>query len=67
MIGLALALCFAALAAFFLIGAGSATPAPRRAVGATPLDEAERILAERYARGRIGPEEYQRMLAVLRR
>lgn len=33
----------------------------------TPLDEAERILARRYARGEISAEEYDRMLAVLRR
>jgi uncharacterized membrane protein len=33
----------------------------------SPLDEAERILAFRYAEGEIAPEEYERMLAILRR
>lgn len=33
----------------------------------SPLDEAERILASRYARGMITAEEYDRMCAVLRR
>lgn len=32
----------------------------------SPLDEAERILAARYARGEITPREYQRMLSILR-
>lgn len=38
-----------------------------RTVPLSPLDEAERILASRYARGTIDAEEYDRMLAVLRR
>ena len=33
----------------------------------SPLDEAERILARRYARAEITAEEYSRMLAILRR
>jgi len=33
----------------------------------SPLDEAERILAHRYAKGEISPEEYDRMLVILRR
>ena len=33
----------------------------------SPLDEAERILGARYARGDISAEEYQRMLVILRR
>jgi uncharacterized membrane protein len=33
----------------------------------SPLDEAERILARRYARGQFTPEEYSRMLVILRR
>lgn len=33
----------------------------------SPLDEAERILAHRYAKGDITPEEYTRMLVILRR
>jgi len=32
----------------------------------SPLDEAERILAARYARGAITPDEYRRMLSILR-
>jgi len=32
----------------------------------SPMDEAERILAARYARGEITPQEYQRMLVILR-
>jgi uncharacterized membrane protein len=33
----------------------------------SPLDEAERILAHRYAKGEISAEEYDRMLVILRR
>ena len=33
----------------------------------SPMDEAERILAARYAKGEITPDEYSRMLSVLRR
>jgi len=33
----------------------------------SPLDEAERILSHRYAKGDITPEEYSRMLVILRR
>lgn len=33
----------------------------------SPVDEAERIIAGRYASGRITAEEYSRMLQVLRR
>jgi uncharacterized membrane protein len=43
----------------------SPAPVPARAV--SPFDEAERILSTRYARGQITPEEYERMLTVLRR
>jgi len=32
----------------------------------SPLDEAERILTARYASGTIAPDEYRRMLAILR-
>jgi len=41
--------------------AGSVASASR-----SPLDEAERILTARYARGDIGPDEYRRMLSILR-
>jgi uncharacterized membrane protein len=34
---------------------------------ASPIDEAERVLARRYARGTISADEYDRMMAVLRR
>jgi len=33
----------------------------------SPLDEAERILATRYAKGEITPDEFSRMLSILRR
>ncbi len=33
---------------------------------ASPVDEAERIIARRYARGEITAEEYDRMLVILR-
>jgi uncharacterized membrane protein len=33
----------------------------------SPVDEAERILAHRYAKGEITAEEYDRMLTILRR
>ncbi|MFJ8017765.1 SHOCT domain-containing protein [Streptomyces sp. NPDC096339] len=42
--------------------AGPAAPAPR----ADSAGEAEPLLAERYARGEIDDEEYERRLAVLR-
>jgi uncharacterized membrane protein len=35
--------------------------------GTSPVDEAERILARRYAVGEITAEEYDRMLVILRR
>ncbi len=33
----------------------------------SPVDEAERILAHRYAKGEVTAEEYGRMLTILRR
>lgn len=33
----------------------------------SPMDEAERILATRYAKGEFAPDEYSRMLSILRR
>lgn len=42
-----------------------AVPIPHRPT--SPMDEAERILATRYAKGEIGPDEYSRMLSILRR
>ena len=32
----------------------------------SPVDEAERIISRRYARGEITAEEYERMLVILR-
>lgn len=56
---------FVALAALLPRAIGPVTsPEP---VGVSPLDEAERILAKRYARGRITADEYERMTAILRR
>ena len=43
----------------------TATPAASRPT--SPLDEAERILARRYAQAEISAEEYSRMLIILRR
>ncbi|MER6218842.1 SHOCT domain-containing protein [Streptomyces sp. NPDC001674] len=43
--------------------AGGATPLP----GTASAKGAEPLLAERYARGEIDDEEYERRLAVLRR
>jgi uncharacterized membrane protein len=45
--------------------AGHAARLPHRPT--SPLDEAERILAFRYAKGEVTRDEYQRMLAILRR
>ena len=39
----------------------------RASHGSSPIDEAERILARRYAKGEITAEEYDRMLVILRR
>ena len=38
-----------------------------RSTPISPLDEAERILARRYARREITTEEYERMLTILKR
>lgn len=32
----------------------------------SPVDQAEKLLARRYARGSISGEEYHRMMAILR-
>ncbi len=47
--------------------AGNAAHATAPARPTSPLDEAERILAHRYAKGEISAEEYERMLVILRR
>ena len=36
-------------------------------VGSSPMDQAERILAQRYRNREITAEEYDRMLVILRR
>lgn len=59
-----------AVVAFALVVAGidSVRTQPLgRVTPRSPLDEAERILASRYARRLITAEEYDRMTAVLRR
>ena len=45
----------------------SRRPMPGATRSSSPLDEAERILSRRYARGEISFEEYDRMLVILRR
>jgi len=58
----------AAFLAILMLGASATSPAMRPTPGrTTPIDEAERILAGRYARGEISYEEYGRMVSVLRR
>jgi uncharacterized membrane protein len=42
----------------------TSTHAVRR--GTSPVDEAERLLARRYAKGQINADEYERMLVILR-
>ena len=42
----------------------TASPVTRRPN--SPIDEAERLLARRYAKGQINAEEYGRMLVILR-
>jgi uncharacterized membrane protein len=60
-----------ALAAVAIVGhrdgALAGSHASRAARGTSPVDEAERILAHRYAKGEITAEEYDRMLVILRR
>ena len=60
-----------AIAAVAIVGhrdGAFAGPQPVRANrGSSPVDEAERILAQRYAMGEITAEEYDRMLVILRR
>lgn len=62
---LVLVLTMSAVALILLRTPTTPAHAPARAV--SPFDEAERILSSRYAKGQITPEEYERMLTVLRR
>lgn len=57
-----------AIAAVAILGRREDSLATTRPVrSASPIDEAERILSRRYARGEITAEEYDRMLVILRR
>lgn len=58
-----------AMLAFYVAGVGATvrTHPVGRTGPVSPLGEAERILLSRYARGMITAEEYDRMMAVLRR
>lgn len=66
--GLSIFAAFAAALAFLALARPRAlvTAIPKRNP-VSPVDEAERILARRYVRHEISAEEYERMLAVLRR
>ena len=50
---------------WFMVAIGRAAPALPR-IGPDPEEDAERILAERYARGEIDDDEYRRRLDTLR-
>lgn len=54
----------AALVWFFLRASGFSSPVGR---GGAASESPEAILKKRYARGEIGQEEYERMLADLKR
>ena len=63
---------FAAIALILAFAWSIAHLQPSRATASarepiSPLDEAERILTARYARGTITAQEYERMLVILRR
>ena len=58
-----------ALAAVAIVGhrdGAFAGSHPARIRSSSPVHEAERILAQRYATGEITAEEYDRMLVILR-
>jgi uncharacterized membrane protein len=61
--GIAAVLIIGSQTGVFAGNHGSVIPS----VPSSPLDEAERILATRYAKGEITPDEYARMLSILRR
>lgn len=65
------AACAIAASAVYLVLARHTDPLTVAASGSSrptsPLDEAERILARRYAKAEITAEEYGRMLAIIRR
>lgn len=68
-LALGIGIAATALSAWVLVRA--AEPKPNRATvgcrATSPLDEAERVLASRYARGEITFDEYERMSTLLRR
>jgi uncharacterized membrane protein len=58
-----------AFAALWLVGKGRgrlAVAVTTLSRPASPVDEAERVLSRRYARGAISADEYGRMMAILR-
>lgn len=61
-----LLLSIGALAVWLAVRAGANRP-PAPPPTRSPLDRAQEILAERYARGEISTEEYQERLANLSR
>ena len=69
--GMILLVGLTGLAAILMVGrqrgvfAGDSAQIPSHPT--SPMDEAEHILAGRYARGEIAPDEYMRMLVILRR
>lgn len=59
---------FAAVGVFmWVLIRASEHPRPAAPIaGSSPLDEAERVLAFRYARGEISFDQYERMRVLLR-
>lgn len=66
-VGISALVAFATLSLIFRANSTLATTAPVPSRPSTPLDEAERILARRYATGEITAESYERMLVIVRR
>ncbi|MDZ4170128.1 MAG: SHOCT domain-containing protein [Coriobacteriia bacterium] len=66
-IGILAAIAIAVLGmAMMAKGAGRQAPSPVVDLSPTPVDEAVRILARRYARGEISFDEFEHMVALLR-
>lgn len=66
-IGIIMVVALAAFLTWTLSRSDASLATNARPISRSPIGEAERILAARYARGDISPNEYQRMLAILRR
>lgn len=66
-IGISALVAFATLSLITRNNSVFATAAPVSTRPSSPLDEAERILARRYATGEITAEAYERMLVIVRR